>query len=299
MPDILSVECDLTAGHIVKARYQVAQRRLPAAGGSHNGKFLPRMDLQVEICKHLVVVVRVLKADVVKLDLTLRRDEIHRALLVKDLDIRVHDLQETLDPRDPALELLGKLYDPADRRDQCGHIHDVGNHVTRKDLPVHQEKSAADNDGEIHQTVKDPRRSAEHSHQHVRVLFHPQKLLVALLEFRRLKRLVCERLDNLLPEQAVLDLCIQLTDLVALFAECPAHLLVDDAADDRHDRHEHKDHQRQWQIDLRQNDERYHDLDRRDEKLLRAVVRKLRHLEQVIRDAPHDLADLRVVEIRV
>ena len=60
----------------------------------------------------------------------------------------------------------------------------------------------------------------------------------------------------------------------------------------QHEGQHGKHHQRQGDVHAQQHHEADHNLDARDEKLLRAVVGKLRHLKQVGGDAGHNLAYL-------
>ena len=120
--DIGAVQRDHTAGDVVEPRDQVAQRGLSAAGGADDGYLLARVDLKIQVPEDDIVVVRVGEAHIFKMDLALRILKLHRARLVEDLDIGVHDPKEALDAGHALHELLGELDDPPDRRDQCSHI---------------------------------------------------------------------------------------------------------------------------------------------------------------------------------
>ena len=59
---------DVAVGHIVEAGDEVAQSGLTAAGGADQSQPLACLDVQTDMVEHLVMVVRVLKADIVKAD---------------------------------------------------------------------------------------------------------------------------------------------------------------------------------------------------------------------------------------
>ena len=54
--------------HIVKSGNQITEGGLSAAGGAHDCHLLPGMDLQIQILKYLIMVVRIFKADIFKGD---------------------------------------------------------------------------------------------------------------------------------------------------------------------------------------------------------------------------------------
>ena len=77
------------------------------------------------------MIIRILEAHVPKQNLTLRIFHFHSTVVAEDIDIRIHDLQETLDASHTPLELLRKLHDPADGSDQHIHIEDIQDQVRR------------------------------------------------------------------------------------------------------------------------------------------------------------------------
>ncbi len=123
--------------------------------------------------------------------------------------------------------------------------------------------------------------------------------MIIPLEFLLFLLLVGERLHHFLPKQTVLNTSIQLANLHTLFPKCLPHPQIDCRTGHCHNWHHHKDNQRQPHADLRQNDKGNHCLDSRDKKLLRAVVRKFRHVKKVVGDAPHNLPDLGIIIVGV
>ena len=151
---VLAVNQDLAARHIIEAGDQVAQRRLAAAGRPDERDILARADVQINVAQDLVVVVGVLKADVVKVDAAVLHDQRLRVGGVGDGDGRIHDLGKALNAGHAALELLGKLDDTSNRRNQCRDIQHIRDKVARADGSVHKGQSARQNDHKVHQTVK-------------------------------------------------------------------------------------------------------------------------------------------------
>ena len=92
MLDILAVQQDLSFRDIIESGDQIAQCRLSSTGGADDCHLFPRMDLQVQIRKYLIVIIRIFKAYFFKRDLSLRIFQFDRIRFVKDLDIRIHDL---------------------------------------------------------------------------------------------------------------------------------------------------------------------------------------------------------------
>ena len=299
MADILPVDEDAAVRHLVKAGDQVAQGGLAAAGSAHQRQPLPGVDVQTDIVQHLVVVIRVLKADVLEPDRAGAGLQGHGVRGVLNGHRGVHDLGKALDAGHTALELLGKFHDAPDGGNEGGDVQHVGHQVTGGDPAVHQRQAACQNDHQIHQAVEQAGGGVEGTHGVVTKGLDLLKILVALGKFFPLFVLGGKRLDHTLPQQAVLDGGVQFTDLHPLLAEpCPQ------PAVQVHRHHTHQGHagehrQRQRDAGLTQDDKGHHDLDGRDEKFLRAVVGELGHIEQVVGDAAHDGAHLGVVVVGV
>mgnify|MGYP000706986087 CR=1 FL=1 len=66
--DVLPVDEDAAAGHIVEAGDKVAQGRLAAAGGADQRQSLTGFDVEADVVQDLVVVVRVFEADILEPD---------------------------------------------------------------------------------------------------------------------------------------------------------------------------------------------------------------------------------------
>ena len=299
MLDVLPVDVDVAACHVVEAGDQIAQGGLAAAGGAHQRQTLAGLDVKADVVQDLVVVIRVLEADVVEPDGTGAGLQGLCVWGVVDGHGGVHDLSEALDAGHAALELLGELDDAADGGDQGGDVEHVGHEVARADLAVHQRQAARKNDDEVHQAVEQAGGGVEGGHGVVAEGLDLLKVLVALQKLCPLLLLGGKGLHHALTQQAVLDGGVQLADLNALLAEPGAELLVQLDRDDAHQRHTGEDRQRQREAGTAEDEEGRQDLDEGDEEFLRAVVGELGHVEQIVGDAAHDGADLGVVVVGV
>ena len=231
------------------------------------------------------MVVRVLKADIVKADGTGAGLQGPGIRGIVDGHGGVHDLGKALDAGHAALELLGKLDDAADGGDEGGDIEHVGHQVTGGDLAVDQRQAARQNDHQIHQAIEQAGGGVESRHGVVAQRLDVLKVFVALLELGALLLLGGKGFYHALPQQAVLDGSVQLTDLDALLPEPGTQTAVQVNGNYAHQGHAGEHRQRQRDAGLAQDDEGGQDLDEGDEKFLGAVVGKLGHIEQIVGDA--------------
>ena len=245
------------------------------------------------------MVIGILKTYILKHNVALGGLQVHGSRLIEDINIRVHDLQKALNPRHAPLELLGKFNNPAHRGNKGGHIHHIGHQIAGPDGSPNHEKPACHDGHQIHQTVKKPGGTLKKSHVTVTALFDLIKFSIVLLKLFVLHIFVGKGLHHLLPQQTVLDPSVQFSHLLPLLAEQRPQPEVDPAAHHHHHRNDAKDKQRQRYIDGTQNDKGGCPLDPGDKEFLRAVMGKLRHIKQIVGDAPHDLPHLSVVIIGV
>ena len=151
MADILPVDEDAAVRHLVKAGDQVAQGGLAAAGSAHQRQTLPGVDVQTDVVQHLVVVIRVLKADILEPDRAGAGLQGHGVRGVLNGHRGVHDLGKALNTGHAALELLGKFHDAPDGGNEGGDVQHVGHQITGGDPAVYQGQAACQNDHQIHQ----------------------------------------------------------------------------------------------------------------------------------------------------
>ena len=100
-------------------------------------------------------------------------------------------------------------------------------------------------------------------------------------------------------QQTVLDAGVQLSDLLPLSPKCCLYLCIQRSTDRQHQRNTAENDQRQCKTGLRKNQKRYQNLNACNKKFLRAVMRKFRHVKQVIGNPPHNLPDLGIVIIGI
>ena len=122
--------------------------------------------------------------------------------------------------------------------------------------------------------------------------------LVGLVEPLLLSVLVGEGLGGADAGQAGLDGGIDAAGFLLGGAGGGAHLLAAAQSRQQQHRQQYQQHQRQLPPDAEHYDQRAHDGHHRDEQVLGAVVRQLRHLKEVAGQAAHQLAGaVPVVEI--
>ena len=289
MADVLPVNQNLAAGHIIKARDQVAQGGFSAAGRPNQRQILAGADVQVYMTQHLVVVVRVFKAHIAELNAAFFHLQRFGVGGVSDLNGGIDNVKKALNAGHAALELLGKLHNAADGGNQSGNIQHIGNQIASADGAIYQRKAACHNDHQIHQPVKQPGGGVERGHGMVGFLLDGLERGVALLELFVLFLFRGERLHNPLAQQAVLNRSVQLADLEPLAAERGAKLQVQLDGYNRHQGHAGKHHQSQRYAGPAQDDERSRNFDARNKKFFRAVVGEFGHIKQVVGNAAHDL----------
>ncbi len=245
------------------------------------------------------MVVRVLKADIFKDNIALCVSQFHSIRFVKDLNVRVHNLQKTLNARKPSLKLLRKLYNPADGGDEGGHIQHVSHQIPGLHQALYHKYPPSHQHQKVHQSVEKFYRGVERRHIAVCKLFYVEESAVVFLKFPGLYVLVGEGFHHLVSQKTVLNAGVQLPDLVPLLSESRPHAEVQKHAHHQHQGHAQENNQGQGKADARQHSKGNHGLDTCDEELLRTVMGKLRHVEKVVGDAAHDLAHLGIVIISV
>ena len=135
--NVLPVDGDAAAGHIVKPGNQVAQGGFSSAAGAYQGHVLARADGHVQPGQHFVLfVVGIVEAHFLKADLPLYLAQGLGAGVVLDLHRRVHDFAEALDAGHAALELLGEVHDAADGGEQRGNIQQERDVIAHGDFAV-------------------------------------------------------------------------------------------------------------------------------------------------------------------
>ncbi len=296
--DILPVDEDAALAYIIKAGYEVAQRGLARAAGPHQRYILAGGHRQRQVVQHRAILrVRVVEADVVKGDIALHIFQRYGARRVGDFKRRVHDFLKALDARHAALELLGKLHQPADGGQQHVDVQQVTQVLAGRDVPLPQEQRAHHHHDDVGDAVQQAGGDVKARHHPVLLDFQAEEFLVALAELFVFDVLVGKALHHAHAQQAVLSLGVDFAQLPAPGGKRLADAAVKLVGGVQQEGQHQENHQRQRYVDPQQDDEGDGYLDQRDEKLLRAVVGELRHVKQVAGHAAHQLADFGVVVI--
>ena len=278
-PDVLPVYENLSLCGIIESGNQIAQRGLAAPRWSYQSHLLSGPDGQVYLGQYRRMVIRIFKRDLPKADGTLHILKGDCPFLIENVNVRVHQLRETLDTRHPALKLLRKFDDPADGGQQSGDIHGIGHQISGGNQPLHHENTACHDHHNVHESVKNADGILERRHIFIGLTLDLQELLIVVAELFQFQRLVGKGPHHLVPQKTVFYPCIQLSDMVPLALKGLAHLQVEIGAGNRHYGYQHKNDSRQQQIHSGQNHERNHGLYKRDKKLLRTVVGEFRHVK--------------------
>ena len=97
MADVLPVNQNLAAGHIIKARDQVAQGGFAAAGRPNQRQILAGANVQVYMTQHLVMIVRVFKAHIAELNAALGVFEVRHTGAVGHINGCVQQLGDAVE----------------------------------------------------------------------------------------------------------------------------------------------------------------------------------------------------------
>ena len=288
--DILPVQSDAAAGGLIKARNQLAERRLAAAAGADQGQHLAGAHVQVDVLEHRLLLFVVGEGHVPELDFAL--DVLKRPGIraVHDVRLLVHDRAEALEARHALRELLGELRQLADGALDAGDVHVERDQRGDIHLVFHDEVAARADDRQAHQVHHEVRAGEEAGHHLVIAALGVHIGVRAAGKLFDLLLLVAEGLGDADAGDGALDLRVDARRALLDRAGGAHH--VPPAQRDEHDDQRHGDHQHQRQLpfDAPEHDKRARQRHKRDEQVLRAVVRQLRHLKQVRRHAGHEQA---------
>ena len=252
--------------------------------------------MQVKPAEYLFLTLDIAEGDVSELDIALRFAYLDRVLAVGDVGLHIHYLTEALDARNASAELLAEINDRPYRAEQgrdeqqaCGEV--AGSYLAE----VHEVCADADND-DIHDAVDERDHRVEGRHILMRRILDRYIFGAALEEFLTLGLLIGKGTHYPHAEQAVLQPCVYLADLVAAAAEGVAHPAPRLLGEYHHERHEDEYAKGKAVIHRGENIEARKEFDNGGEYHLREMMRPLRNVKQVGGHAAHKLADLGVVK---
>ena len=104
--DIAPVDADRTAGYIIKAGNQAAQRGLAAAGGAYDGDAFAGLCAQADIVQHAVRTGFIGEGNVVKFDFAAHVRKLRGVFLFLNRGRNRHDFFKAFKARNAALELF-------------------------------------------------------------------------------------------------------------------------------------------------------------------------------------------------
>ena len=287
------------AGHIIKSGNQIAHGCFAAAGRSHQRHLFSGMNRKIQMFKYRIVIIHIFKGSIFETDFPLRIHHFPGPIVIKNINIRIHNLQETFYAGHTPLELLCKFHNPAYGCNQGADIHHVSNQISRLHLFQNQKKAACKYHGQIHQTIKNTDRSLENRHILIRFGLDSQKFYIIILKLILFNGFIGKCFHYFLSQQTIFNSGVQFTDLITLSAECSTLPLVDGNAAAQHNRNHNKYDQRQRKIDGSQNKKCTCRLDCSNKKLLRTMVCKFRDIKQVIGNPAHDLAYFCIIIISI
>ena len=293
--DIVPVEVDRAVRNIVETRNQLAERRLAAAGGTDEGHRLTRTDVERHVVQDaLPLLVR--EGHVVDADVALHVLQRKRARAVLELRLGPHQLHEAMQSRRAVRDHLRGIRELSDRIHEGRHIHAERDQVNDGELVVHDEGTTDRDDHHGHHAEAELHRRMKFRHRAVEPELRAPVACIGLLKLLELLPLVREGLRRPDAGQTRLEFGVDQGNRRLHLARGVAH--VETAT--QHHRQEDRQHERQHEceppLDGEHDDERAEDRHRADEDVLRGVVRHLRHVEQVRREAAHELADAVMVE---
>ena len=156
--DVLPVDRDFAACHLVKPRDEVAEGGLAAARGADQRHRPARVDVEGEVLDdHVAGLVLlaglVLEAHVVEVDGALDAGQLFR-VRVLGLLLLGHQLLKALEAGRAVLQLLKEVDELAHRIEEHVHIEQVGGEAARVDLAVEKEQPARDQHDQVHKVGK-------------------------------------------------------------------------------------------------------------------------------------------------
>ena len=297
-PHVFPVDADRTVADLIKARDELAERRLAAAGGPHDGDDLARRDVHAHIVQHAArFLFRVVgKAHMVNIDLAAAGFQFLGVRRILERGLHAHQRDETLHARKTARENLREVRELAHGADEGRDVEREGDEVDVVHLAAHDEIAAHRDNGGGEERHKEFHRRVENAHLVVEGALGDLELLVRGVEFSDLRRFVGKGACRADARERGLDADVDGGGLLLFVARGSAHLAAAGHDGREEHRQDARDHERQAPFDRRHDTERAEDRERGDEQILRPVVGKLRDLEEVARQPAHELARAVVVK---
>ena len=306
LADVLPVDGDGAARHVVEARQQAAGRRLAAAGGANEGEGLAGTDAKAQVVDHgtlarLAVLgkldVVVGEADIVVLDGAGAGHEIRGAGGIVHVGHGSQDLVHAAEARDRLLVHLGGVHEGLDRRTEQRDVQREGGHVHGRELAMRDKPSTHDGDDGVQRARHQAIDAVVAAHRLVHVLLGVEVALVGGAKLRGLGGLVGKRLDHADTLERVLELGVDAADLLAVVREGRAHGQVHAEHHRGEGEGDDEDRGGERRRQPKENDEGADDLDGADDDPLGHVVGGLADVKEVVDHAAHHIAGGMRVEV--
>ena len=294
---IFPVDADRALAHLVKARDELAERRLASAGGTDDGEHLARPYVHAHVVEHaFILLALVRKAHMVDVDLAAAVFKLLRVRCVLERGLDAHERREALKTCKATSKNLREIRELSHGVDERCDVKGKRDEVNVVHLATHDEIAAHRDDGGGEQRHKKLHRRVEHTHLVVEFALGDLEFLVRRVEFVDLLFLVGKGARRADAGERRLDADIDGGSLLLLAARGCRHL----AAARHDDRDEHRQDarhdQRKPPLDGKQDGKRADDRQRRNEQVLGAVVGELRDLKEIARQPAHELARAVVVK---
>ena len=290
---VRAVDENPPARRLVEGGDEVADGGLAAARGADQRQRLALFDVQRNVFENFLGAV-IGEGDVIERDFALHVLKVARVRAFL-FGLLVHDLEEALEAGHAVLILLHEVDQRGHRPYELIDRHDERRVIAEVDLARVHEQAARQHDHDVEHVGDERRGGEELRHRPVGLLARLDELGVALLELFGLLVGVGEGLRHAYAGNAALKRRIDHGDALAALGEGVAHALAAEQRDHSHDRHAGEYDQRQRHGNRAEIDERANDHDAADQQVLRAVMRQLAHVHQVVGHAGHDLAGLVLV----
>ncbi len=216
--DVVPVDADAAAVHVVEAHQQVDEGGFPRPRSAHDGDAAAGGDVEVEVLDQPAVR-RVGEGDVLKLHVPRTAFQPQGARRLRRLGWQVQHFENPLGRGRGGLNLREDVRDVVERLGEHRRVNQERGDAPDRERPPDGADAAEDADGRVGQVVDDARGRVGKGGDELRPHARAVQLCVDFLEFFAGARLVAERRDDLLPADDLLRVAVQAAELRRLLAE--------------------------------------------------------------------------------
>ena len=292
--DVNVVDQDRALHDVVEPHQQMAHRGLAAAGRTDERELFTRFDREVDMIEDLTAAF-IMKADVTELDFALYVLHLDRVFTVDNVAFCVQNLKKPRETRHAHHVLLKEARKALQRRCKRRYVEHEGNECQGTETGFFDDQDAScEEHDHVEQSNEKLRAAVEDRHCLIKAVLGVQERVVAFLEFFDLILLVCKCLCDARAGDGGFDARIDVRDLFLDRLACRFHRKPRFHHKEDAERHEKQHGKRNAPFNKEHGDKRAEHGERRDQKVLGSMVRKLGNLKQVGRRAGKKLpgADL-------